>query len=111
MRFNGPVTAWYYGQDESRNYDTGEINNGTLTSPPISLVDADDILLTFHEWSEVQSSTRFDRTRVQVSSDGVAWKTVFESHGTKDEWEQRTVSLAEFVDQRAQFRSASGSIL
>jgi len=96
-RANSPTHAWYYGLEEERNYDTGTANSGTLTSPPIDLGDADDALLTFYEWSEVESSTNFDRTRVQVSTDGNNWETVFESHGTDDDWLKREIGLAPYL--------------
>lgn len=98
LRFNSPATAWYYGQDKERNYDTGDANSGTLTSKPIEITGADEALLSFYEWSQVQVNDRFDRTRVQVSSDGKSWATVFESHGTSDEWRRREVSLTDFLD-------------
>ncbi|MCB0085755.1 MAG: S8 family serine peptidase, partial [Caldilineaceae bacterium] len=98
LRANSPSNSWYYGQDDKRNYDTGESNAGFLTSPEIPLAEADEALLVFSEWSQVQENLRFDRTRVQVSTDGNSWKTVFESHGTADKWEQRTISLGDDVD-------------
>ncbi|MEZ4712989.1 MAG: CARDB domain-containing protein [Caldilineaceae bacterium] len=98
LRSNSPSNAWYYGQDDKRNYDTGESNAGFLTSPEITLAEADEALVIFSEWSQVQENLRFDRTRVQVSTDGNSWKTVFESHGTADKWEQRTISLGDDID-------------
>ncbi|MFZ1755762.1 MAG: CARDB domain-containing protein [Caldilineaceae bacterium] len=98
LRFNSPATAWYYGQDKERNYDTGDANSGTLTSKPIEITGADEALLSFYEWSALQFNERFDRTRVQVSTDGKSWETVFESHGTNDEWRKREVSLTDFLD-------------
>ena len=98
LRFNSPATAWYYGRDKERNYDTGDANSGTVTSKPIEITGADEALLSFYEWSAVQFNERFDRTRVQVSTDGKSWETVFESHGTDDEWRRREVSLTDFLD-------------
>ena len=98
LRFNSPATAWYYGRDKERNYDTGDANSGIVTSKPIEITGADEALLTFYEWSAVQVNDRFDRTRVQVSGDGKSWETVFESHGTSDEWRRREVSLSDFLD-------------
>jgi hypothetical protein len=46
----------------------------------------------------VQVNERFDRTRVQISTDGTSWQTIFESHGTGDEWRKREVSLTDFLD-------------
>ncbi len=103
LRFNSPETAWYYGQEPDRNYDTGDANEGKITSSVIDIAGADDALLTFYEWSELQKNTRFDRTRVQVSTDGTTWRTVFESHGTEGRWAKRDVDLSEIL-------SESGSI-
>lgn len=99
LRAHSPTTAWYYGQDDTRNYDTGDSNRGYLVSPAINLVDADEVMLTFHEWSELQSNEEFDRTRVQVSTDGESWQTVYESHGTEESWAKRTVSLSSYIER------------
>lgn len=99
LRSVSPETAWYYGQEEERNYDTGEANEGMITSTVIDIAGADDALLTFYEWSEVQRNPRFDRTRVQVSTDGIAWTPVFESHGTDGHWLRRDVNLAQFLQE------------
>lgn len=97
-RSNSPTHAWYYGDEETQRYDTGGANSGTLTSPAIELTTSDDVLLIFHEWSQLESSDTYDRTRVQLSTDGgVTWETIFESHGTNDEWTQRSVSLTPYV--------------
>ena len=97
-RSNSPTHAWYYGDETKRTYDTGGANNGFLISPPIDLTTNKDVLLTFYEWSELENSTTYDRTRVQMSVDeGTTWETVFESHGTQDNWMQRTVSLTSYV--------------
>lgn len=96
-RSNSPTHAWYYGIEDSWNYDTGDANSGTLTSPPIELGTSNDALLTFYEWSELESSENFDTTEVQVSTDGNTWETVFSSHGTEDQWIKRTVGLASYI--------------
>ena len=99
LRFNSPETAWYYGQEKERNYDTGEAHEGSITSGVIDIAGADDALLTFYEWSELQVNTRFDRTRVQVSADGTTWRTVYESHGTEGRWARRDVDLSQSLDE------------
>ncbi len=68
--FNSPVTAFYYGQDASCNYDTGSQTSGTLTSPVISGVDGSSTL-TFQYYRQVESfSGDFDRTRVDILAGG-----------------------------------------
>ena len=99
LRFNSPETAWYYGQEKERNYDTGEAHEGSITSTVIDIAGADDALLTFYEWSGVQKNTRFDRTRVQISTDGTTWRTVYESHGTEGRWARRDVDLSQSLDE------------
>ena len=97
-RANSPTHAWYYGNEDTRTYETGGATSGSLTSPVIELATNDDVLLTFYEWSELEGSDAFDRTRVQLSTDeGSTWVTVFESHNTDDEWVKRSVSLTPFV--------------
>ncbi len=103
LRANSPSTAWYYGKEDTRTYETGGANNGTITSLPIDLAGVDDVRLSFYEWSALQTSERLDRTRVQVSTDGELWETVFESHGTEAAWVQRAISLSAYV-------TATGSI-
>ncbi|MCB0131543.1 MAG: S8 family serine peptidase, partial [Caldilineaceae bacterium] len=99
IRSHSPSNAWYYGKEETRNYETGASNRGYLVSPAINLVDADEVMLTFAEWSELQSNEEFDRTRVQVSTDGESWQTVYESHGTEESWAKRTVSLSPYIER------------
>ncbi|MCC6167020.1 MAG: S8 family serine peptidase [Caldilineaceae bacterium] len=97
-RANSPTHAWYYGDEDKQSYDTGGANSGTLTSPPIELTTNQDVLLTFYEWSQLENSDTYDRTRVQLSIDeGTTWETIFESHGTNDAWVRRAVSLTPYV--------------
>lgn len=103
LRSKSPTHAWYYGNEVSRNYETDYIkvdphcrdprdpscyttvytaNWGTLTSPAISLANVAHAAFTFAEWSQVEPATNKDRTMVDVSTDGVKFNLVFESHGT-----------------------------
>ena len=90
-------TAWYYGMEFFGNYDTGLANDGTLTSPAINLTDFEVASLIFKEWSEVEASVGWDRTRVQVSTDATNWTLVYESHGTSGVWADRSVDLTPYV--------------
>lgn len=103
-RAHSPKTAWYYGIDGKWNYDTGGPNTGVLVSPIIELGSAQEALLVFWEWSQVEQNPTFDRTRVQISTDGESWTTVFESHGTNDTWQRRMVDLTPYVGKAAKFQ-------
>ena len=68
--YSSPTTSWYYGQDTSCNYNTGSRNTGSLTSPEIKGITSDSTL-SFKYWRQVESySGSYDRTYVEVSSDG-----------------------------------------
>lgn len=105
LRSNSSVTSWYYGQEITQDYNTGAANSGNLTTlSTINLVENTEAFLTFYEWSEVEPSPPFDRTRVQVSSDDVTWDTIFESHGTNNLWEKRQVNLSPYLGENISLR-------
>ncbi len=94
-RSSSPNTAWYYGVDSTRLYDTFGANEGTLTHS-FDLTGYAEALLSFSEWSNLEESTEYDRTRVQASADGVNFTTIFESHDTQN-WFTRFADLNDFV--------------
>src|SRR5262249_52830160 len=82
LRAYSPVTAWYYGIDATKNYDTGAVNSGNLTSPPISLTNGVAPVLIYREWRQVEDMPIADSAQVQISTDGVVWTTVRQSEQT-----------------------------
>src|SRR5262249_47911288 len=72
-------------------------NWGTLTSPAINLTGLSRATLTFAEWSQVEPAKNRDRTMVEVSTDGVRFNQVFESHGTNGAWVTRAVDLSAYA--------------
>ncbi|MDH3610982.1 MAG: PKD domain-containing protein, partial [Nitrosopumilus sp.] len=98
-RPNSPTISWYYGDEDNDppTYNTGGVNSGNLTSPIINLDGATSALLEFYEWSSMENGPDWDRTRVQASSDGSNWNTVFESHETFGSWEKREVNLNSYA--------------
>ncbi len=95
-RSNSTSTAWYYGQESSGTYNTGSANSGTLTHT-FDLSDISEAILSFAEWSQLEEDSSYDLTQVQISDDGGAFNTVFESHGTNNAWLERTVDLNSYV--------------
>lgn len=101
-RSSSPVTAFYYGDDASRTYDTsfcdefgcyGSSNSGSIVSPAINTAGASEALLTFNEWRQVENLSPYDRAAVLVSSDGVNWDTAWESYASTGGWVDRAVDL------------------
>ena len=102
-RSNSPAHAWWYGREATGTYNTGAANWGTLTTS-FDLTGYAEAALAFSEWSQVEATATFDRTRVQASTDGTTWITVFESHGTSGAWAQRVVDLTAYAGQQMQLR-------
>ena len=96
-RASTPNTAWYYGKELLGSYNTFATNEGTLTSPPIDLTSAHEVTLTFKEWSEVETVVLYDRTRVQISTNGSVWDETYESHGTSDVWADRSMDISQYA--------------
>jgi len=71
--------SWWYGQEATGNYDTGDTNKGSLISPSISLGAGPE--LTFQSWEQTEGSgTSYDKRRVYVSTDGgTTWAQVYQS--------------------------------
>jgi PKD repeat protein len=95
--------AWWYGRENTGTYNTGARNWGTLTTS-VDLAGYAEAGLAFAEWSQVEGTPNFDRTRVQASVDGTTWITVFESHGTSGGWAERWVDLTAYAGQLVQIR-------
>lgn len=102
-RSNSPTYAWWYGKETTGTYNTGSANWGTLTTS-IDLAGYAEAVLSFAEWSQVEPTPTFDRTRVEASTDGATWITVFESHGTNGVWAERSVDLTAYAGQSLQLR-------
>ena len=58
--------AFWYGQEESGNYDTGDENAGTLRSPVISLRDTTSPFLNFQHFGDYEAGLDFDAAIVTV---------------------------------------------
>jgi len=99
------VQAFWYGQEETGNYDTGLANSGTLTSPTIDLGNAVEPVLSFKQFVEVEADFAFDRFRVIVNDvDDPTNTAVLEKDtiSTAGEFASRTLSLAAFAGRRVQ---------
>jgi hypothetical protein len=103
------VTAWYFGQDSSCNYDTGSTTSGSLTSPTIAGVTSSSTL-SFKFFRDVeQASGDYDETRVEVAvAGGNEWTTVWskdsDDASAKAWTDSGALSLAAFAGKSIQIR-------
>ena len=113
--YSSPTTSWYYGQDTSCNYNTGSRNTGSLTSPEIQGITSDS-KLSFKYWRQVESfSGSFDKTYVEVSSDGGEnWANVWykdSRDASQAMWLQsEEISLADFAGNSILVRFSFDSV-
>ena len=91
------TTAWYYGIDATRNYDTGTPNSGALTSPVISLKGATAPVLIYKEWRELEDLAFGEFARVQISTGANKWVTLSESEYSTSvdplNWQERVAGF------------------
>ena len=70
--------AFYYGQDETRTYDSGAHNFGSIVSVPVDLSGHDRPELSFRQFFETQTELDGDQLDVSVSvDDGASWVEVY----------------------------------
>ena len=78
----------YFGQESTCNYDTGEMEEGSLTAPAISLDGvAGDLVLTYCSSLVTEDLSDWDYASVRVN--GVEVERAGESAG----WEERSVNI------------------
>jgi ELWxxDGT repeat protein len=105
-RFGSPSSAFYYGRDDTRTYETGARNFGSLTSIPIDLQGHEHARLSFQHFFETQAATSADLLRVLVSADdGGNWTTVFQrSSAGSNSMVEESADLSAFDGQVVRVR-------
>ena len=103
--------AFYYGQDETRTYDSGAHNFGSIVSVPVDLSGHDRPELSFRQFFETQTELDGDQLDVSVSvDDGASWVEVYRrTSATFSRFPSlptQTVDLQPFADEtiRVRFR-------
>ncbi|HTE52913.1 MAG TPA: hypothetical protein VK698_18800 [Kofleriaceae bacterium] len=61
------IQSFWYGQEDTGNYDTGDRTFGSLVSPPIDLGDAADPVLSFGQFVDVEAGDTFDLISTTVT--------------------------------------------
>ena len=90
-------TSWYYGIEGVFNYDTGGINLGSITSPPIDLTGFTGSALIFNHFLDTEELFPFDMALVRISNDGGASFTdVFTRLTTDGVFVQENLNISAF---------------
>jgi hypothetical protein len=96
-RAASPTNSWYYGREDTGNYDTGMVNQGSITSPDIDLSSLVGSVLTFQHFLSTENLSPYDTGSVQISNDGgFNWTTVLVRISTADNWINESVDLSAY---------------
>lgn len=96
-RAASPTNSWYYGREDTGNYDTGITNQGSITSPDIDLSSLVGSELTFQHFLSTENLSPYDTGSVQISNDGgFNWTTVLARISTADNWINESVDLSAY---------------
>lgn len=103
---HSPSHSWWYGQNSTGTYDTGSVNSGSLTSPPINIPDTlQSPFLQFWSWYETETGTKFDQRHIMVSVDGAEFQNIQQLSGDpSNEWYLHTINLDDYKGSTIQIR-------
>ena len=86
---------YWYGQDATGDYDTGEENRGALIIGPLSVAAGED--LKFLSYEHTENTAGYDRRLVFISSTGSGpWTLLAELSGPEEQWREVTADLASY---------------
>ncbi len=111
-----PVSAWYFGQVQSCDFETGERVVGTLTSKTITGIAAGSLLrFSYYRDVEQAASGSYDKTTVEVAEAGSdAWKVLWSKDSQKASqraWlDSAPLSLTDFAGKQIQLRFSFDSV-
>lgn len=102
--FKSPNHSWWYGQESTGNYNTGNVrNSGYLTSPPISLSAGSN--LSFMSWYQTETGTAYDKKTIQISTDnGSTWTSLKQVSDAQLTWNLETIDLAGYAEKTIKIR-------
>ena len=99
LRTAGGSYALYYGNPTTKNYNTGAKNNGTATSPTITLAGGKKAGLSFMLWMSTETTSSYDKLTVSVNSTVVWQKNLPTTNITMLKWTPIYVDLSKYAGQ------------
>lgn len=96
-RANSPVTAWYYGIEETGVLDNGAASTGYLTSPDIDLSGLQNPIFAFAYFQDINLLSYSDSSSVEISKDGgLTWTALASLVNTSEKWATKNLDLANY---------------
>ncbi len=102
--FNSSNHSWWYGQESTGNYDTGNVRNyGYLTSPLIRLPAESN--LSFMSWYQTETGISYDRKFVRISTDnGTTWVNLKQISDAQSTWNSQIINLSGYAFKTVRIR-------
>ncbi|MFA5859275.1 MAG: carboxypeptidase regulatory-like domain-containing protein [Elusimicrobiota bacterium] len=92
--------TFWYGKDDTGDYDNALQNAGDLITPFYGIVTAQS-RLTFWSYEQTDGRTGADKRQVFVSPDyGTTWNKVYDSAGTQSAWYKVDLDLSAYANSK-----------
>jgi len=99
-RYSSASNSWYYGLESNGTYNTGATNQGSLTSPPIDLTNAQAPLLNFNTFLDTENNSAYDKATVSISTDGGnTFNQVWTKLSTNNNFSAESIDLTSYEGQ------------
>lgn len=103
-RYSSYNHSFWYGKENTRNYDTGVRNYGVLASPAISLSNVIKPVLSFMSWYQTESGISYDRKFVQISVNNGSWTNLKQVAHNQNTWVREQIDLSAYVNKNIKIR-------
>jgi len=103
---HSPTHSWYYGQEGTNNYETGNRNWGTLTSVEVDLTSQSAASLSFNHFLSKEPFSFVDVASVLISQNGGPFTEIWTQPLSTTGWKSVKIDLSAFDGSkiRAQFK-------
>ncbi len=111
-RASSGASAFWYGQEDTGNYDTGDTNSGVLVSPIIDLAGAADAVLVYDQFVQIESFPEFDIANVVITNvDDPSQVVILEKQDfATEDFVARVATLAPLAGGRIQMQFAFDTV-
>ncbi len=94
--YHSPTHSMWFGNEETGNYNTGDRVIGNITTIPFSLIDMENVYLTFYYWKETEGFSFVDLSTVYISIDGISWDLLYTSADVLP-WQKVSIDISNYV--------------
>lgn len=103
-RYNSYSHSFWYGSENTKAYNTGNANSGSLTSPEIALAAGTKPVLNFWYWYQTESNKAYDKKIVQISVNGGAWTDLKTLTDSQQMWIKDAIDLSGYAGKNVRVR-------